>query len=113
MDYSNLGPVSSSVQLWQFLLELLTDKQYVEVIRWVGKNGEFEFLDADRVALLWGERKGYANMNYSKLTRALRNYYSTGILSKVTGHQYLYKFMFDIKFVLGYSVEQITNLIYT
>jgi E74-like factor 5 len=101
----------SIVQLWQFLLELLIDKEYLAVIRWHGTEGEFEFLEPDQVALLWGQRKGFSNMNYAKLSRALRNYYSTGILNKVPGHQYIYKFMFDISELLGYSVLEICDLL--
>lgn len=100
-----------SIQLWQFLLELLTDKQANGLIRWIGTQGEFEFLDPDRVARLWGERKGYENMTYSKLSRALRNYYATNLLSKSATRQYVYKFDFDLKESLGYSVQEITNLI--
>jgi hypothetical protein len=50
-------------------------------------------------------------MNFSKLSRALRNYYSNGIISKVNGHQYLFKFMFELKDVLGYSVAEIRQLL--
>lgn len=107
----NIQKQSESIQLWQFLLELLTDKQSINLIRWVGTNGEFEFVDPDKVARLWGERKGYQNMNYSKLSRALRNYYSTNLLSKVNTHQYMYKFDFDLRESLGYSVDEIQNLI--
>ena len=101
---------TSSIQLWQFLLELLTDKSYFHVVRWIDYNGEFEFIDPERCAFLWGERKGNRNMNYSKLSRALRNYYSNGIVNKINGHQYLYKFMFDISSIMGYSVREIRDL---
>lgn len=101
----------SIIQLWQFLLELLIDKEYLSIIRWHGTEGEFEFLEPDKVALLWGQRKGFTNMNYAKLSRALRNYYSNGILNKVPGNQYVYKFMFDISELLGYSVQEICDLL--
>jgi hypothetical protein len=101
----------NSIQLWQFLLELLTEKQNLNIIRWIGENGEFEFVDPNQVAKLWGERKGYSNMNYSKLSRALRNYYSMNLLSKLNNHQYMYKFDFNLKEALGYSVKEIIFLV--
>ena len=41
-------------------------------IQWEGINGEFRMTDPDEVARLWGQRKNKPNMNYGKLSRALR-----------------------------------------
>ena len=60
------------VQLWQFLLELLTDKEHRNVIHWIGDVGEFKLENPEMVAQLWGTRKNKPNMNYEKLSRALR-----------------------------------------
>lgn len=76
---SNCGPI----QLWQFLLELLTDADYREYITWVGDSGEFKLLLPEKVAEKWGERKGKPAMNYDKLSRALRYYYDGKMLGKV------------------------------
>ena len=35
----------TKIQLWQFLLELLTEKQHRSIIRWNNDDGEFEFLE--------------------------------------------------------------------
>ena len=45
-----------------------------EIIVWEGNpvNGEFKLREPDEVARLWGEKKSKANMNYDKLSRALR-----------------------------------------
>ena len=37
-----------------------------------GEKGEFRLLEPDEVAKRWGERKNKQNMNYDKLSRALR-----------------------------------------
>lgn len=63
---------SGQIQLWQFLLELLADSSNVAFITWEGVNGEFKLTDPDEVARKWGERKAKPNMNYDKLSRALR-----------------------------------------
>ena len=63
---------SLQVQLWQFLLELLTDKEHRNVIHWIGDVGEFKLENPEMVAQLWGTRKNKPNMNYEKLSRALR-----------------------------------------
>ena len=82
---------NGQIQLWQFLLELLTDKENREVIHWQGEEGEFKLLDAEAVARLWGQRKNKANMNYDKLSRALRYYYDKNIIRKVMGQKFVYR----------------------
>nr|CAD7599370.1 unnamed protein product [Timema genevievae] len=73
----NLDTGSGQIQLWQFLLELLSDSSNANCITWEGTNGEFKLTDPDEVARRWGERKSKPNMNYDKLSRALR-YRGTG-----------------------------------
>ena len=85
---------SGQIQLWQFLLELLSDSSNANCITWEGTNGEFKLVDPDEVARRWGERKSKPNMNYDKLSRALRYYYDKNIMTKVHGKRYAYKFDF-------------------
>ena len=87
-------PGSGQIQLWQFLLELLSDSCNASSITWEGTNGEFKLVDPDEVARRWGERKSKPNMNYDKLSRALRYYYDKNIMTKVHGKRYAYKFDF-------------------
>ncbi len=75
---------SGQIQLWQFLLELLSDSRNLACITWEGTNGEFKLVNPDDVARRWGERKSKPNMNYDKLSRALRYYYDKNIMSKVS-----------------------------
>ncbi|XP_031616547.1 DNA-binding protein D-ETS-3 isoform X3 [Contarinia nasturtii] len=101
--YQMFGPTSSrlassgsgQIQLWQFLLELLSDSSNAAAITWEGTNGEFKLTDPDEVARRWGERKSKPNMNYDKLSRALRYYYDKNIMTKVHGKRYAYKFDFQ------------------
>uniref|UniRef100_A0A914WMZ5 ETS domain-containing protein n=1 Tax=Plectus sambesii TaxID=2011161 RepID=A0A914WMZ5_9BILA len=101
--YQILGPTSSrlasagsgQIQLWQFLLELLSDSRNADSITWEGTNGEFKLVDPDDVARRWGERKSKPNMNYDKMSRALRYYYDKNIMCKVHGKRYAYKFDFQ------------------
>ena len=60
--------------MWQFLLELLDRPDMREIIVWEGDpvNGEFKLREPDEVAKLWGDKKSKKNMNYDKLSRALR-----------------------------------------
>ena len=48
--------------------------------------------DPDEVARRWGKRKNRPNMNYDKLSRALRYYYDKMLLTKVSGRRYTYRF---------------------
>uniref|UniRef100_H2YN27 ETS domain-containing protein n=1 Tax=Ciona savignyi TaxID=51511 RepID=H2YN27_CIOSA len=101
-SYTLLGPLCTKlskqgggqIQLWQFLLELLSDPANASCITWEGTSGEFKMVDPDEVARRWGERKSKPNMNYDKLSRALRYYYDKNIMTKVHGKRYAYKFDF-------------------
>ena len=110
------GPIipcgnNGQVQLWQFLLELLTDKDHRNKIHWIGEKGEFEFEYPEAVAALWGIRKNKPGMNYDKLSRALRYYYDGGVISKVNGKRFRYKFDCDIEKLLGYTVSELDLLV--
>ncbi|XP_008119148.1 retroviral integration site protein Fli-1 homolog isoform X2 [Anolis carolinensis] len=94
-DSTRVAPGSGQIQLWQFLLELLSDSNNANCITWEGTNGEFKMTDPDEVARRWGERKSKPNMNYDKLSRALRYYYDKSIMTKVHGKRYAYKFDFQ------------------
>lgn len=74
---------NGQIQLWQFLLELLTDKYHRDVIQWVTDDGEFKLNNPEMVAQLWGQRKNKPTMTYEKLSRALRYYYDGDMISKV------------------------------
>ncbi|XP_075395296.1 ETS domain-containing protein Elk-1 [Tenrec ecaudatus] len=83
-----------SVTLWQFLLQLLREQGNGHIIAWTSRDGgEFKLVDAEEVARLWGLRKNKTNMNYDKLSRALRYYYDKNIIRKVSGQKFVYKFV--------------------
>jgi len=67
----------------------------VNIIAWAGREGEFKLLDPEAVSMLWGVRKRKPNMNYDKLSRAIRYYYDKKIMHKVQGKRYVYRFNFD------------------
>ena len=53
--------------------------------------------DPDEVARRWGIRKNRPQMSYDKLSRGLRYYYDKGILEKVTGRRFVYRFTADLE----------------
>ncbi len=53
------------------------------------------FYSALQVARRWGIQKNRPAMNYDKLSRSLRYYYEKGIMQKVAGERYVYKFVCD------------------
>lgn len=88
--------MESAITLWQFLLQLLLDQKHEHLICWTSNDGEFKLLKAEEVAKLWGLRKNKTNMNYDKLSRALRYYYdkvnpglARGSLGQVEGHLHM------------------------
>lgn len=110
-DRSNRSGTNGQIQLWQFLLEILTDASHRDIIQWQGEDGEFKLLDAERVAQLWGERKNKPNMNYEKLSRALRYYYDGDMLAKMTGKRFVYKFICDLQQLVGYKAADLARLV--
>ncbi|XP_072049475.1 protein C-ets-1-like isoform X2 [Amphiura filiformis] len=105
--YSGSGPI----QLWQFLLELLTDKTCQHIISWTGDGWEFKLSDPDEVARRWGKRKNKPKMNYEKLSRGLRYYYDKNIIHKTAGKRYVYRFVCDLQSLLGYSPEELHEMV--
>lgn len=91
---------SGPIQLWQFLLELLTDKSCQGFISWTGDGWEFKLTDPDEVARRWGVRKNKPKMNYEKLSRGLRYYYDKNIIHKTAGKRYVYRFVCDLQALL-------------
>ncbi|XP_073989654.1 DNA-binding protein Ets97D isoform X2 [Rhodnius prolixus] len=105
--FLRMGAHCGQIQLWQFLLELLTDKQYRSIIQWLEVEGEFKLIYPDIVARLWGIRKNKPTMNYEKLSRALRYYYDGDMIAKVHGKRFVYKFVCDLKHLIGYSASEL------
>ncbi|XP_066064664.1 LOW QUALITY PROTEIN: ETS domain-containing transcription factor ERF-like [Chamaea fasciata] len=101
------SPGSRQIQLWHFILELLRQEQYREVIAWQGDYGEFVIKDPDEVARLWGVRKCKPHMNYDKLSRALRYYYNKRILHKTKGKRFTYKFNFSKVVLVNYPLLEL------
>ncbi|XP_048516039.1 DNA-binding protein Ets97D isoform X2 [Athalia rosae] len=108
---SNRTGSNGQIQLWQFLLELLTDREHRGAIQWLGTEGEFKLNQPEAVAQLWGARKNKPSMNYEKLSRALRYYYDGDMISKVHGKRFVYKFVCDLKQLLGYSAAELSRLV--
>ncbi len=52
MTRSKFSGNNGQIQLWQFLLELLTDKDCREVIQWLGDEGEFKVSRSPAFAFL-------------------------------------------------------------
>uniref|UniRef100_A0A3B5K7Z4 GA-binding protein alpha chain n=1 Tax=Takifugu rubripes TaxID=31033 RepID=A0A3B5K7Z4_TAKRU len=102
---------NGQIQLWQFLLELLTDKDARDCISWVGEEGEFKLNQPELVAQKWGQRKNKPTMNYEKLSRALRYYYDGDMISKVQGKRFVYKFVCDLRTLIGYSAAELNALV--
>ncbi|CAH8539391.1 unnamed protein product [Dicrocoelium dendriticum] len=96
-----------SLQLWQFLVALLDDSKSSHLISWTGRTLEFKLNEPEEVARLWGIQKNRPAMNYDKLSRSLRYYYEKGIMQKVSGERYVYRFVYEpeLLFALAFSGE--------
>ncbi|XP_067856122.1 transcription factor Spi-C-like isoform X2 [Heptranchias perlo] len=81
------GKGRKRLRLYEFLSESLHNSEMSECIEWVDrKSGVFQFIskNKERVAEMWGRRKGNRKtMTYQKMARALRNYSRTGEIVKI------------------------------
>lgn len=98
-----------NIEIWQFLLNLLTDKTYTNVIEWVDNEGTFKIIKPNTVSVMWGLIKNNWRMNYNKMAAALRYHYGKGIIERVKG-KFLYKFAGDVKSIIGHSPMDIKNM---
>jgi hypothetical protein len=91
--FNKIPKRSGAPLLWQFLLNLLENEQASGLITWTNRCAlEFKILDPSEVAKRWGKIKNRPAMNYEKLSRSLRGYYLKGIMEKVVGEQYAYRY---------------------
>ena len=87
-------PGSAQIQLWQFLLEELMTPNNAKVIAWENFEGMFVINDPDELAKKWGLRKNKPEMNYDKMSRAMRYYYGKHMMHKVEDRRDAYIFKF-------------------
>ena len=85
--------------MWQFLYSMLNNKdgKYRNLIEWTHtvKERQFRLLEPDAIAVWWGHHKNKPNMSYDKLSRSLRYYYDKGIIRKISGERFVYRFCID------------------
>ena len=85
--------------MWQFLYSLLTttESKHREIIEWTSNihEREFRMLEPESIAIWWGHHKNKPNMSYDKFSRSLRYYDHKGILKKIPGERYVYRFLIN------------------
>ncbi|KAL7052955.1 hypothetical protein AAHC03_026356 [Spirometra sp. Aus1] len=104
-------PPFTTIQHSQFLLELLTGWRHRDAIHWVNEDSEYKLSSPERVASMWGQRKNKLTKNKNTLPPALRYYYDCDMISKVHGKRFVYKFICDLKTLLGFSAGELYSLV--
>ncbi|VDM34091.1 unnamed protein product [Hydatigera taeniaeformis] len=85
---------------------MLDDPASQHLICWAGRKLEFKLNEPEEVARLWGIQKNRPTMNYDKLSRSLRYYYEKGIISKVSGERYVYRFAYEPEVLAKLTLEE-------
>lgn len=106
--YSNCD-FNHNIEIWQFLLNLLSDSEYQNVIEWIDNDGTFRIIKPYTVSIMWGLIKNNWRMNYNKMAAALRYHYGKGIIERVKG-KCLYKFAGDMKTMIGHNPMDIKEM---
>jgi len=90
---STRGRLKNCDKISRWLVTLLRDPNCnPSVITWIRpEEGIFKIVHSGKLAILWGKKKGNPNMDYSKLSRAMRYYYKTGEL-EVVNSRLTYRF---------------------
>lgn len=70
---------------------------------------EFKLIEPEEVARRWGIQKNRPAMNYDKLSRSLRYYYEKGIMQKVNGERYVYRFVCDPDALFNMAYGHLTS----
>ena len=99
----------NQLQLWQFLLELLLISANSHLIQWTDNDFEFQINKPNDVAELWGKCTNNHTMNYEKLTKGLRYYYSRGIMGKVQGRKLTFRYSGNIRSYVQMRRSQMAN----
>lgn len=69
---------NKSLELWQFILDILHDDTRADIVSFIKPyTDDYKFIirNTEELSRLWGVYKSYPNMDYAKLSRALRYYY--------------------------------------
>ncbi|XP_012944484.1 putative protein TPRXL [Aplysia californica] len=90
--------------LWEFVRDLLHDpKTNPKLLTWEDEErGVFRFVQSDKVAELWGEKKNNKEMTYEKLSRAMRFCRSAGYFAFVPKNE---RFPKKLCFMFGHKAH--------
>ncbi|XP_046333212.1 ETS-related transcription factor Elf-1-like [Haliotis rufescens] len=82
---------AKNVLLWKFILQVLENRP--DLAKWVNRSeGTFKFVDTTVMSRMWGEKKRKRDMTFEKLSRGIRHYYKSGLMSRIEGTRLVYKF---------------------
>ncbi|XP_050519717.1 ETS-like protein pointed isoform X2 [Daktulosphaira vitifoliae] len=101
-----ISKLKTNVEIWQFFLHLLSNKDYQEIIEWIDDNGHFRLIKPKTVSILWGIIKNNITMDYKKMSSSIRYHYGKGIINRAKG-KHVYKFESDVKMLVGYTPMEI------
>uniref|UniRef100_A0A1I7TVL9 ETS domain-containing protein n=1 Tax=Caenorhabditis tropicalis TaxID=1561998 RepID=A0A1I7TVL9_9PELO len=104
-------------RLLPFLRGLLNDPSHSDIIIWNDQDEQqFQLVQPEKVAKLWGSINGNPDMNYDKMSRGLRYLYKEdqsrkATLKKIHGKDFKYQFLDSMDGSLSSNTSPVTNFI--
>uniref|UniRef100_A0A914ZHB2 ETS domain-containing protein n=2 Tax=Parascaris univalens TaxID=6257 RepID=A0A914ZHB2_PARUN len=89
--------MAKRLRLWQFLIELLEDNAFSNVVQWICRPDCFKILADAELARLWSARKKKTQMSFLELCNEMRPYYAQGLMFKFLGQRLIYHFGESLK----------------
>lgn len=96
--------------LWEFLLQLLTDKDCKDMILWCDNIGKFKVTDPEKVSMLWGQLNHHKSSSFDSIHRCIVKGTYKDHLVHVPDEKYTYQYVVDISEALGMTPLLIDEL---
>ena len=89
-----MSTIPKSVNIWQFIVHVLTIDKHEDVITWLNKDERiFQIHNSNAFTNLWREHKGKPSMTWKNVQTSIGAFYKKNILTHIGARQqHIYQF---------------------